>query len=244
MKIKDLIYSTTKKRTMHVTLLDPDPKKLENLEEKIKKLEEFGTDAILIGGSSNINQDFLDSTIQKIKSISKLPVILFPGDVSGVSKYADAIFFMSLLNSKDPYWISGAQAIGAPLVKKAGIESIPMAYLIVEPGMKAGEVGKADLIKRNDIEKSVNYASAAEQMGMALVYLEAGSGADAPVPVEMVKAVKSAISIPVIVGGGIRKPEQAEEIAKHADIINTGTITEENFSAIRDIIKAVTSQKN
>ena len=243
MKIIDLIHNIIKKRTMHVTLLDPDPEKLGDLGWKIKKLEEFGTDAVLIGGSTNIDQNFLDETIQTIKKVSKLPVILFPGDVSGVSKYADAIFFMSLLNSKDPYWISGAQALGAPLVKKLGIESIPMAYLIVEPGMKAGEVGKADLIKRDDIEKAVNYASAAEQMGMALVYLEAGSGADQPVPAEMIKAVKSAIKIPVIVGGGIRKPEQAEELAKHADIIDTGTITEKNFEKIRDIIKATISQK-
>ena len=118
MKIIDVIRRITKKRTMHVTLLDPDPKKMKKLGLKIKKLEEFGTDALLIGGSTNVNQKFLDNTIQKIKRISKLPIILFPGDVSGVSKHADAILFMSLLNSKDPYWISGAQAKAAPVIKK------------------------------------------------------------------------------------------------------------------------------
>ncbi len=241
MKIIDKIRMITKKRAMHLTLIDPDPDKLKGLEWKIKKLESFGTDAILIGGSTNVRQKSLDNTIRKIKKMTKLPVILFPGDVSGVSEYADAIFFMSLLNSRNPYWISGAQARGAELVRKSNMETIAMAYLIVEPGMKAGRVGKADVIKRSDIKKAVAYSLAAQYMGMDLVYLEAGSGADKPVPVKMVKEVKKAVSIPVIVGGGIRKTSQAKRLAKYADVIVTGTITEENFAALEKIIKAVKS---
>jgi phosphoglycerol geranylgeranyltransferase len=244
MKVRDFIYRTVKKRAMHVTLLDPDMNKLGDSTEKIKMLEEFGTDAILIGGSTNINQKFLDGTILKIKRNSSLPVILFPGGLNGLSKNADAIFFMSLMNSRDPYWITKIQAEGALLVKELGIETIPMAYLIIEPGMKAGEVGKADLIKRSDTKRAVQYALAAQHLGMELVYLEAGSGAPQPVPVEMIRAVKKSVSIPIIVGGGIRTPEQAlERVKAGADIIDTGTITEENFEMIKDIIKTVKNYK-
>ena len=242
MKIENLIYKTVKKRAMHVTLLDPDPKKMQGIDKKIKQLKQFGTDIVFVGGSTNINQKFLDTLVLKIKKAS-LPVILFPGDVSGVSKYADAILFMSLLNSRDPYWISGAQAAGAPIVKKFKTETIPMAYLIIEPGMRAGKVGKADPIKRNQISRAVNYSLAAQYLGMSLIYLEAGSGAGKPIPVKLIKAEKKATDIPIIVGGGIRKPEQARAIAKYADIVVTGTITEENFSTIKAIIKAVKSQK-
>ena len=239
-QIKNLIYRTVRKRAMHVTLLDPEPKKMENLDKKIKELEMFGTDAILIGGSTNINQKFLDTCIKQIKNNSSLPVILFPGGLSGVSSYADAILFMSLLNSRNPYWITGAQADAAKIVKEAGIEIIPMAYIIIEPGMKVGEVGEADIIKQGEVQKAAAYSLAAEYLGMDLVYLEAGSGADKPVPVEMVKAVRKSISIPMIVGGGIRTAADALERAKAgADIIDTGTITEENFNAVGEIIRVV-----
>jgi len=231
---------TLKKRPLHVTLLDPDPKKLAGLEYKIKTLEKFGTDGFLIGGSTNVSQSFLNETIKKIKSISKLPVILFPGGTNGISGNADAIFFMSLLNSRDPFFISGVQAKGALYVKKLGIEVIPMGYIIIEPGMKVGKVGKADVIKRSDLAGATGYALAAEYLGMKLLYVEAGSGAPEPVPTEMIREIKKHVSIPVIVGGGIRKPEQALALLKAgADIIDTGTITEENFSAIEGIIKAV-----
>ena len=244
MKLKDFIYETVKKRAMHITLLDPDINKIGDITEKIKMLEEFGTDAILIGGSTNIDQKLLDETILRIKENSSLPVILFPGSLNGLSKNADALFFMSLMNSRDPYWITEIQAKGALLVKELGIETIPMAYIIVEPGMKAGEVGKADLIKRNETKRAVQYALAAQYLGMALVYLEAGSGADEPVPLEMIRDVKNNISIPLIVGGGIRTPEQALLAAEAgADIIDTGTITEENFERIRDIIRVVKNHR-
>ncbi len=245
MKIKDFIYETVSKRAMHFTLIDPDRNKLNNLEDKVKSLVEFGTDAVLIGGSTDIDQEFLDSTVLKIKQISKLPVILFPGGLNGLSGKADALFFMSLMNSKDPYWITRAQADGALLVKELGIETIPMAYLIIEPGMKAGEIGKADLIKRSDTKRAVQYSLAAQYLGMQIVYLEAGSGADKPVPAEMIRKVKDNVDIPIIVGGGIRTPEQAKEIVEAgADIINTGTITEENFDALKEIISTVKAHKN
>ena len=214
------------------------------IENKAKQLEKLGTDAIMIGGSTNINRKNLDKMIETIKKNSSKPVILFPSDISGISRHADAIFFMSLLNSKDPYFISGAQSKGSSIVKKLGIEPISMAYLIVEPGMKAGKVGKADLIKRNDPERAVEYAVSAQMMGFSLIYLEAGSGAGNPIPAEMISAVKKNINIPLLVGGGIRSVDQAKTAAKAgADIVVTGTITEENFDRVGEIIKVVKGVK-
>jgi len=163
-------------------------------------------------------------------------VILFPAGEAGISKHADAIFFMSMLNSRDPYFISGAQRLGAPLVRKYKLEALSMAYLVVEPGGEAGRVGKAELIPRDKSELAAAYALAAKYLGMRFVYLEAGSGAGMPVPVEMVKAVRRAIDGTLIVGGGIRTPGAASDRVKAgANIIVTGTLVERSVDRVARI---------
>lgn len=172
-----------------------------------------------------------------------LPVILFPGGVGGISGRADAIFFMSLLNSRNPYFITKAQALGAFQVKRLGLEPLPMAYLIVEPGESAGFIGEADPLPRHKPKIAASYALAAQYMGMKFVYLEAGSGASNPVPIEMIRYVKKAVDIPVIVGGGIREKKEAVRISKAADILVTGTIAEESFEKLKDLVDAVKGVK-
>jgi phosphoglycerol geranylgeranyltransferase len=167
-------------------------------------------------------------------------VILFPGGARAVSPYADAILFMSILNSRNPYFITKSQALGAFPVKAAKLEPIPMAYLVVEPGMIVGYIGEADLLPRSKPAITAAYALAGQFMGMRLVYLEAGSGAGEPVPQELIAMSRAAIDVPLIVGGGIRTPEQARRAAASgADIVVTGTIIEEDASVLASIIKAV-----
>ena len=245
MKVKSYIEKRLRKGPLHFSLLDPDKSKISA--EKLGQISEYvrgyGTDAIMVGGSTNIDTKFLDDSINIIKKHSGLPVILFPGGLNGISRYADAIFFMSLMNSTDPFWIVRAQAKGAPIIKKLGIEPIPMAYLIVEPGMEVARVGKAEAIRYGEPEKAAEYALAAQYMGMSLVYLEAGSGAHKHVPEKMVRMVKNAIDIPLIVGGGIRSPESTKKLLMSgADIIVTGTALE-NGSNMESIINAVKSFK-
>lgn len=245
-KVENCINLKLKRGPLHFTLIDPDPKKISSKEagEKAAEVECYGSSAIMVGGSTGVTEKATDALIKSIKKKSKLPVILFPGNVRGVSRYADAIFFMSLMNSKNPVWITGMQAMGSGLVRKYKIEALPMAYLVVEPGMKAGQVGQVNLIKRKDSKVAVGYALAAQYFGMKLVYLEAGSGAPKPIPEKMIREVKKNIEIPLIVGGGIRKPKQAKKILKAgADIIVTGAITEENFSAVKGIIEEVNKFK-
>jgi phosphoglycerol geranylgeranyltransferase len=184
----------------------------------------------------------LNDVVKAIKSKADIPTILFPNNVSGISSHADAIWFMSLLNSVDPYFLIGAQILGAPLVKKFGLEPISMGYVIVGDGGTAGIVGKAITIPYNKPELAAIHALAGQYLGTRFIYLEGGSGAAHPVPPEMIKAVKHLIDIPLIVGGGIRSKEQAKAAASAgADVIVTGNLTESNDASqrIAEIIKAI-----
>lgn len=194
-----------------------------------KKVEEAGASGVLVGGSSAIDQLELANVVSEIKKNVTIPVILFPGNVTGVSPKADAILFSSLLNSEDPYFITGAQALGALAVKKHNIEPLPTAYIIVGEGTAAWFVGRARAIPFNKPNLAVMYSLAAQYMGMRYVYLEAGSGASQNVQPEMVAAVRKYYEGTLIVGGGIRSPETAGQIAKAgADAIVVGTMIEKD----------------
>jgi phosphoglycerol geranylgeranyltransferase len=245
-KVEEALREAIKKHgAAHLTLIDPakqDPRAAGMI---AGDAERAGTDGIMVGGSTGATGSVLDKTVLSIKKSTSLPVILFPPGEAGISKHADAIFFMSMLNSSDPYFISGAQVRGAPLVKRFGLEPIPMGYILIEPGGTAGRVGKARLIPRDGIDIAVAYALAAQYLGMRFVYLEAGSGADRPVPVEMVRAVRENTDVVLIVGGGIRTPKAAgERVRAGANIIVTGTVAERAGDRVRvlgEIIRAIRS---
>lgn len=214
---------------VHLTLLDPGTTDPDTSARKATAARAGGTWGLMVGGSTEVTPDALDATVAAVKEATGLPTILFPNAAAtGISPHADAIFFMSLLNSTDPRFLVREQVRGAPLVKELGIEPIPMGYLVVAPGMRVGEVGRAEPLPRDDPDAAVAYALAAQYLGMALVYLEAGSGAPDPVPAELVAAVREAVDVPVVVGGGIRAPDDARALAKAgADVLVTGTLVEE-----------------
>lgn len=229
MSLEGRIREESVKRPLLAVLLDPAKVNSEEAGKSARAAAEGGADLIFVGGSIGAGMR-LNEVVIRAKEDSKLPVILFPGNVDGVSPHADAILFMSLLNSTNPYWIIQAQALAAIPIRKIGLETIPTAYLIVEPGQRsaAGWVGSANPIPRDKPEIALAYSLAAEMLGMRWVYLEAGSGAEAPVPVEMVKVVKEGTKLGIIVGGGIRSPEVARERAlAGADIVVVGTHFEE-----------------
>jgi len=229
LKVRDYITQTLKKHKMHMTLIDPAKQSASASAEIAAKACRAGTDAIMVGGSTGVTQENLDETVGQIKRACKLPVIYFPSGASAISRKCDAIYFMSLLNSRNVRNVSHEHARGAPLIKKLGIEPISMGYVIVEPGMKVGEVGEAELVKRGDLNTLIGYAIATEFFGMDLLYLEAGSGAPEPVPVPMVKAARESVDIPLVIGGGIVTPKQAADLAAAgADIIVTGTLVEDD----------------
>ncbi len=242
MDVENYINETLKDHKLHFTLIDPDEQSPEEAVIIAKEAQRANSDGILVGGSIT-DQDDLNLTVKALKENTDLPVVLFPGNISGVSKYADALLFMSLLNSTNPYWITGAQALSAPSVKKMGIETIPMGYLIIEPGGTVGWVGDAKPVPRKKSDLALAYSMAAEFMGMRVIYLEAGSGADSHIPLDFIVKVKKLTNLIVIVGGGIRTAEDAREVSQAgADIVITGTVVEETentYDKIKELTDAI-----
>ena len=225
---KYLLRRIQERGAIHLTLIDPEKVTVELATQVAQMAESCETTAIMVGGSTVVSSIHLDGVVRAIKGTVKIPVILFPNNVTGISRYADAILFMSLLNSADPYFINGVQILVAPLIKKLGLETLPLGYVIVGEGGTAGVVGRACPIPHDKPELAAAHALAAQYFGMRFVYMEAGSGAKMSVPAEMIRMVRNAVEIPVIVGGGIRTGEKVQELVKAgANAIVTGNVTEE-----------------
>jgi phosphoglycerol geranylgeranyltransferase len=243
MTIAENITKMIRKKKLHFSLLDPDKQEPEVAGSIAMTATEAGSSAIMVGGSTLTSQKQVDDTVKSIKKNTGLPVILFPSGSKFLSKYADAVFFMSLLNSRNLDFLIREHIKGAKFVKESGLEPISMGYVIVEPGMTAGKVGEADLIKKTDVDTAVGYALAAQYLGMNFFYLEAGSGAPFPVSNDMISTVKKNSDIPLIIGGGIRNVETARKKAQAgADIIITGTTLEKEKNlgrSLSEIIKAI-----
>jgi len=232
-----------KNGTICFSLIDSEGISNKQTIDTIKKVEKAGVHGILIGGSTATDQKELEKTTETIKNVTSLPVILFPGNITGISQNADAILFSSLLNSDNPYYIIQAQALSAPIIKKYNIEAIPMGYIVIGDGGTIGYVGNARGIPPEKGNIAAMYALAAQYMGMRIIYLEAGSGANKTIPSLLINKVRKIFDGIIIVGGGIRSPEVAKKIADAgADIIVVGTLTEEkgfenNLKGIINIIR-------
>ncbi|MDH5461369.1 MAG: geranylgeranylglyceryl/heptaprenylglyceryl phosphate synthase [Candidatus Bathyarchaeota archaeon] len=229
---------------IHITLIDPEKVSPESASHIAEEAEASETAAIMVGGSTSVSTSDLDKTVSAVKKGVEIPVILFPNNVTGISQYADAIWFMSLLNSVDPYFIIGAQVLGAPLVKKYGLEAIPLGYIVVGAGAAVGVIGRATPIPHGRPELAVAHALAAQYLGMRFVYLEGGSGAKNPVPKEMIRLVKSTVEVPLVVGGGIKTGEQMKSVVDAgADVVVTGNVTEESMvkDKVKELVRSIKS---
>jgi len=225
-------------------LIDPDTLPLQQLISRVRKAETESVSAILIGGSF-LSQDNFDKTVKEIKGSCKIPVVIFPGSSRQLSQYADGILFTSLLSGRNPQYLIGEQVMAAPIIFQMGLAPIPTAYLLIESGAvtSAQFVSNTQPIPRTKSQLAVAHAMAAELFGMKAVYLEAGSGADMAVPPEMIKAVVKSVNIPVIVGGGIRKVEDAQAAFKAgAHVIVIGTAVEQNgLEFTHELLKGINS---
>ncbi len=213
---------------LHFTLIDPDKSPGERAAGIARGAVALGSDAILLGGSTGISRDVMGRAATAIRAAVSVPVIIFPEGPGSLAPEANAVLFMSMLNSRNLNLVIRVHAQAAPAVRAMGLEPIPLGYLVIAPGMRVGEVGQADPVPRDDLAAATGYALAAQYLGMRYVYLEAGSGAPAPVPVPMVRAVREVLSIPLVVGGGIRSGDDAGPLlAAGASVLVTGTVTEE-----------------
>ena len=247
MRIENYLKSQLKKKnTLIFVLIDSEVSKNTDAVTLAKKVEKMGASAILVGGSSATDQMEMAKAVKTIKKSIKIPTILFPGNITGVVPGADAILFSSLLNSENPYFISQAQALGAPAVLKFGLEPLPTAYLIIGEGTSAWFFGSARGIPSDKPNIAAAYSLAAQFLGMRFVYLEAGSGAKSNVKPEMVKTVRKIFNGFLIVGGGIKDVKTAINLAKAgADALVIGTFLEKggNLKKLEQITKAIQRAK-
>ncbi|OFX23895.1 MAG: geranylgeranylglyceryl/heptaprenylglyceryl phosphate synthase [Bacteroidetes bacterium GWA2_31_9] len=222
------------KKKIIAALIDPD--KISKLPQLIKNIESSRIDLILIGGSLLFTD--IEKTIKLIKSNTKKPVLIFPGNILQVSDKADGILLLSLISGRNPDLLIGNHVISAPIIKKANIEVIPTGYMLIESGKKTSVeyISNTKPIPNDKSDIATATAMAGEMLGLKLIYLEAGSGAANHVPLEMIKKVKNNISLPLIVGGGFRNIENIKNAFKSgADIIVLGSILEDNIDFIEEL---------
>jgi phosphoglycerol geranylgeranyltransferase len=224
-----------------LSLVDPDKQDSKESASIAKMSEESGADIILIGGSIGAQGVFLDEVAKAIKDEVSIPVVLFPGNIATLTHYADATYFMYLMNARSAYWSTTAQIQAAHVVKRMGIEPIPTGYIVLEPGMAVGWVSDANLVPRSRPDLAAMTALAAEYMGARLVITDSGSGPPDPAPLKLIKAVKKVLSVPYFYAGGVKTPEQAYDIIKSgADGIHVGTAFEgEKSDKIERMAKAI-----
>lgn len=238
-----LLHVRAEKGAGYLALLDPDKLTGAALTDTAVRCVENGVDAVMIGSSLLFSTRF-DETVREVKQHVNIPVILFPGGSNQLSRYADAILFLSLVSGRNAHYLIGDQVRAAPLIKEFGIEPIPTGYLLIESGQMTSAEFISDTrpIPREKPAMAMAHALAAEYLGMKMIYLEAGSGAQRPVPDILIRKVHDYVSIPLIVGGGIRDPRIASnKVDAGADFIVTGNILEErvNPALIREFADAI-----
>ena len=257
--------TSNSQNTRHITLIDPAKQDSNTAANRAMVAVECGSSMIFVGGSTDTPDEVVHSTCQAIQEAFELrafaasqdpesdesqwqiPVVLFPGGAHALSPAADAITFMMLMNSNTRRFLVGEQVRGAPYLEKFGVEALPTGYLVCAPGGRVGEVGEAELIQPDDVDLVNAYALTARMFGFKILYLEAGSGADTQVNQRLIESARTVEGLSLVVGGGIRTPEQAALAAQAgADWIVTGTLTEDasDLDELRQRISGIVSVLN
>jgi len=257
--------TSNSQNTRHITLIDPAKQDSNTAANRAMVAVECGSSMIFVGGSTDTPDEVVHSTCQAIQEAFELrafaasqdpesdesqwqiPVVLFPGGAHALSPAADAITFMMLMNSNTRRFLVGEQVRGAPYLEKFGVEALPTGYLVCAPGGRVGEVGEAELIQPDDVDLVNAYALTARMFGFKILYLEAGSGADTQVNPRLIESARTVEGLSLVVGGGIRTPEQAALAAQAgADWIVTGTLTEDasDLDELRQRISGIVSVLN
>lgn len=228
-------------RKSFTVLIDPDKVDAPKIDQLVTLATDAAVDYFFVGGSLVIDNN-LDEVIQQIKAACDIPVILFPGSPSQISKYADALLYLSLISGRNPELLIGQHVISAPAVKKSGLEIMPTGYMVIDGGAPTtvSYISNATPIPSDKNEIAMCTAMAGEMLGMQLVYMDAGSGAKRPITETMIERVSAQIESPLIVGGGIISPEKAyRNCQSGADIIVVGNAIEKDTSLIKEMSEAV-----
>lgn len=222
-------------------LIDPDIYPSEDFDRLLGHIGRYTPDLILVGGSL-LSRYTLNECISEIKGKVDVPVVLFPGEAIQVDETADALFFLSLISGRNPEYLVGQQVRAAPLLKKAGLETIPTGYMLVDGGhiTTAHYMSHTIPIPSDKVEIAVNTALAGGMLGLECLFLDAGSGAEQPIPEQMITAVRANVDMPLIVGGGMKSPEQvARAVRAGADIVVVGNVLQSTPDLLQNLHMAV-----
>jgi putative glycerol-1-phosphate prenyltransferase len=236
---KTLLHKKATGRKSFAVLIDPD--KTGHLDALLRDCNTHQVDYIFIGGSL-LTEGELAACIRKIKTQTQIPVLLFPGTVLQVNEEADALLLLSVISGRNPDLLIGRHVAAAPLIRRSGLEVISTGYMLIESGQltAAAYMSNTIPIPRGKNEIAACTALAGEQLGLKMIYLEAGSGAEKPVTAKMIRAVRKAVNIPLIVGGGICTPEKVTENCEAgADIIVVGNLFETHPEMLGEMAGAV-----
>ena len=240
---KSILVSKNQGKKLFAILIDPDKQKNSDLLLIIKNANKSKVNYFFVGGSLLIN-DNLNDCIKTIKENSKIPVILFPGNTMQINPEADGILFLSLISGRNPDLLIGKQVISAPILKQTELEIISTGYMLIDSGKAttASYMSNTVPIPREKNAIATSTAIAGQYLGMKLIYMDGGSGAEQPITKNMIKQVSNCIDIPLIIGGGICNAKKAiENCEAGADLIVVGNAIEKDPSLILDISQAIQS---
>jgi len=212
-------------------LLDPDKSSVEEIPSISKRIEKLKANFIFVGGSF-VENGITNNFVKTLKEQSNIPLVLFPGDYSQLTNHADALLFLSLLSGRNPEYLIEQQIKSVPFLKNSTLEIIPTGYILIDGGTQSSvlKISKTTPIPQENVELAVSTAVAGMYKGKQLIYLEAGSGAKNVVCQEIISEVKKSISIPLIVGGGIKTKKHLQNAYKNgADLVVIGTAFENNI---------------
>ena len=233
-------------KKLFALLIDPDKIMMGKLTSTIEIAEKANVDFIFIGGSLVVTSK-LDEIILHIKKETSIPLVIFPGNPSQVSRYADGLLYLSLISGRNPDLLIGQHVVSVPMVRESGLEVISTGYMLIDGGepTSISYISNTTPIPSNKNEIAVCTALAGEMLGMKTIYMDAGSGAKTPITESMIKAVASQIKIPLIIGGGIREPENAYLNCKAgADMIVVGNAIEKDNGLIIEMASAIKASGN
>jgi len=240
------IYSTllqkkAKGQKSFALLLDPDKVDPFSIDELLLRINQTVVDYLFVGGSLVISNQ-LDEVVKQLKNACSIPVVLFPGSPSQISRHADALLYLSLISGRNPELLIGQHVISAAAIRQSGLEIISTGYMVVDGGAPTtvSYISNATPLPSDKSEIAMCTAMAGEMLGMKLIYMDAGSGAKRPVSENMIEQVSSMIEIPLVVGGGIKDPEKAYRNCKAgADVIVIGNAIEKDPSLIKEMSDAI-----
>ena len=242
-KILDLLLSARREgRKLLAVLIDPDFGTDEaRLERTVQNACMAKADLIFVGGSL-LTTSLFDRCVEKVRSISDRPVVLFPGSPAQLSRHADAVLFLSLISGRNPELLIGHHVTAAPTIKALGIEAIPTGYMLIDGGKQTtvSYVSQTVPIPHDKPGIAAATALAGELLGLRTIYMDTGSGADRSVSAEMIAKVRATVDLPIIIGGGIREVKNARSICEAgADVVVIGTALEEDPDLVFDLSAAV-----